>query len=129
MILAEYSSGADSIAQFVTVILIFLIVLALAYFTTRFVGSYQKTRLANKNFEAIETFRITNGKYLQLLKAGSKYIVIGIGKDSITMICELSEEEVFVSPNEPIMPTSDSFKAIMEKAREKLTKGGNKHDE
>ena len=65
-----YASRAESFTQFLTVFLVFLLVLALTYFTTKFVGSYQKSASYNKNFEAIETYRITNGKYLQLVRIG-----------------------------------------------------------
>ena len=123
------SSRAEGFAQFLTAVLIFVFVLLIAYFTTRFVGKFQKNQLAYRNFEAIESFRITNGKYLQLVKVGSKYIVIGIGKDSVTMICELSEEEIKTSSDKGIY--SDAFKDILHKAKERITKrdGDDSHDE
>ncbi len=123
MILA-LSDRAESFTQFLTVILVFLLVLALTYFTTRFVGNYQKARSVNRNFEVIETYRITNGKYLQIVKIGEKYIVIGIGKDNITSICELSADDikpVTESPSQSI----ETFKNILDKARQRIGKGGN----
>ena len=123
MILA-LSDRAESFTQFLTVILVFLLVLALTYFTTRFVGNYQKARSVNRNFEVIETFRITNGKYLQIVKIGEKYMVIGIGKDNITSICELSADDikpVTESPSQSI----ETFKNILDKARQRIGKGGN----
>ena len=85
---------AESFTQFLTVILVFILVLGLTYLTTRFVGSYQKVKGINRNFEVIETLKITNGKYLQIVKIGEKYVVIGIGKDSITSICELEPSDI-----------------------------------
>ncbi|MBR6159125.1 MAG: flagellar biosynthetic protein FliO, partial [Lachnospiraceae bacterium] len=93
MILA-LTDRTESFTQFLTVILVFVLVLALTYFTTRFVGSYQKTKSIGRNFEVIETYRITNGKYLQIVRVGEKYMVIGVGKDNITGICELSAEDI-----------------------------------
>ena len=121
------SSRAEGFAQFVTAILIFLFVLVLTYFTTRFVGKFQQTRLGYRNFESIESFRITNGKYLQLVRVGSKYVVIGIGKDSVTKICELSEEDVKLLSEQPQM--SDTFKDLMDKARMRVGKRDDSHDE
>ncbi len=123
MVLA-LADRAESFTQFLTVILVFLLVLALTYFTTRFVGNYQKARSVNRNFEVIETYRITNGKYLQIVKIGEKYIVIGIGKDNITSICELSSDDikpVTESPSQSI----ETFKNILDKARQRIGKGGN----
>ncbi len=126
MILA-ISDRAESITQFLTVILVFVLVLVLTYLTTRFVGSYQKTRALTRNFEVIETYRITNGKYLQIVKIGKKYVVIGIGKDDITNICELSEDDIKPIP-ESSGQSFESFMSILEKAGARIGKG-NKDNE
>lgn len=118
---------AESFAQFVTAILIFLFVLALTYFTTRFVGKFQKNQLGYRNFEPIESYRVTNGKYLQLVRIGEKYIVIGIGKDSITMICEVPEEEVTLLSEKGAV--TDAFKDFMDKAKARVGKRDDSHDE
>ncbi|MCR5590163.1 MAG: flagellar biosynthetic protein FliO [Lachnospiraceae bacterium] len=123
MLLAQVSDRAESITQFLTVFLVFILVLVLTYITTRIVGGYQKARSANSNFEAIETYRITNGKYLQIVKVGGKYIVIGIAKDSITNICELSEEDVKQMTGSPIQ-SADAFRDFLDKARQRVGKGG-----
>ena len=123
MVQAGYTSGSESVSQFLTVFLVFLLVLALTYFTTRFVGSFQKAASFNKNFEAIETYKITNGKYLQLVRVGKKYVVIGIGKDSVNTICEISEEDIDLTDSKP--QASEAFSEFMKKARERMKKGGN----
>ena len=120
------SSRAEGFAQFITAILIFVFVLALTCFTTRFVGKFQQVR-GYRNFESIESFRITNGKYLQLVRVGSKYIVIGIGKDSVTKICEVSEEDVKLLSEQQQMP--DAFKDLIDKARMRVGKRDDSHDE
>ncbi len=126
MILA-ITDRAESFTQFLTVILVFLFVLALTYFTTRFVGNYQKARSVNRNFEVIETYRITNGKYLQIVKIGEKYVVIGIGKDNITSICELSADDI-----KPVTESSfqsvDTFRTIFEKAKKRIGKSGDENE-
>ncbi len=126
MILA-LSDRAESFTQFLTVILVFVLVLALTYLTTRFVGSYHKSRALTRNFEVIETYRITNGKYLQIVKIGKKYVVIGIGKDDITNICELSEDDIKEIPEQSVQGF-ESFRSILEKAGAKFGKG-NKDNE
>ena len=76
----------ESFAQLMTVLIIFLIVLAMTYLTTRWIANYQKEYNINHNIEVIETFKLTTNKYIQIVKAGDKYLVIGICKDSITML-------------------------------------------
>ena len=41
----------------------------------------------------LETIRIANGKFLQLVKAGEQYFVIAVGKDEVTKIAELTEDK------------------------------------
>ncbi len=127
MLLAQMSDRAESITQFLTVILVFVLVLGLTYVTTLFVGNYQKTKGANRNFEVIETCRITNGKYLQLVKIGEKYVVIGVGKDSVTGICELSADDIKPVPESPGQ-SYEAFRSVFDKARQRITKGGKDND-
>ena len=126
MVIAALPDRAESFTQFLTVILVFVFVLGLTYLTTRFVGSYQKTKSAGRNFEVIETCKITNGKYLQIVRVGEKYVVIGIGKDSITSICELSAEDI----KEAAEPKVEdfSFGSILDKARGSIKKGDNNNE-
>ena len=126
MVLAQLTDRAESFTQFLTVILVFVLVLAITYLTTRFVGNYQKARSVNRNFEVIETYRITNGKYLQIVKIGEKYVVIGIVKDSITTICELSPDDI--RPVTQAVQPSLAFKTILDKAKERIGKGDNENE-
>lgn len=62
--------------------------------TTRFIGGYQKLKMSNKNMQLIETLRLSNTKYVALMKVGNKYVVIGVGKDEINRIIELDENDI-----------------------------------
>ncbi len=118
---------AESFTQFLTVILVFILVLGLTYLTTRFVGSYQKAASINRNFEVIETLKITNGKYLQIVKIGEKYVVIGIGKDTVTKICDLDPSDIKPLPEGSTPQGVEAFKAIFDKAKERI-KGNSKNE-
>ena len=52
------ASKAEGAAQFLTVFVIFLAVLAITYYTTRFVGRYQKLQGFNKNVTTFNSFVI-----------------------------------------------------------------------
>lgn len=84
----------DSILQFVTACLIFVFVLVICVFTTRFVGNFNKQQYSNKNVQVIETIRIANNKYIQLLLVGEVYLVVAISKDQITLLTQLTKEEL-----------------------------------
>lgn len=84
----------DGFLQFMTVLILFVFVLAVTWLTTRWIVGYQKTKAAGCNLEVIETMRVTGNKYLQIVRAGERYLVIAVGKDEIHMLAELSREEI-----------------------------------
>lgn len=108
------SDRLESIAQLITLVLIFAFVVGLTYFATRLVGNVQKERQAGSNIKVLETMRISNTKYIQVVKIGSKCFAIAVCKDTVTYLCELKEEELFYSDATSQMGT-DSFKAILDK--------------
>ena len=125
MIAAVVISGSlEGAAQFLTVFFIFLVVLALTYFTTRFLGKYQKLQGYNRNFEAIETYRLSTNKFLQIVRVGRRYFIVAIGKDEVKLISEISEEDIDLSAENPA--SNDRFKQILETAKDKITKRGDK---
>ncbi len=120
-LLGLQTSRLESVAQFFTVILVFVFVLALTYGTTRFVGRYQKTQMTCKNVEVIETCKLTNNKFVQIVRIGEKYMAIAICKDTVTFLTELSEEEIDLTPAGKM--TTESFQEVFAKAKNLLHKG------
>ncbi|MBQ6887497.1 MAG: flagellar biosynthetic protein FliO [Lachnospiraceae bacterium] len=108
------TGGVDSIAQFLTVVFIFVFVLAVTYVTTKWIANYQKVKNINKNIEVIEVSKITANKYIEIVKCGEKYLAIAVCKDTVTMLCELSEEQLSL---EEISAKSTGFKDLLEKAK------------
>ena len=89
----------DSYLQFMTVLILFVFVLLITYWTTRWIAKYQKGKAGAGNLEVIETCRISPNKYVQVLRAGEKYLIIAIGKDEIHMLTELSEADLVIQEN------------------------------
>ena len=80
------SSALGSFIQLLGVLIIFLFVLAITYFTTKWIGNYQKTNVGNKKFIAI-------------VKAGEVYLVVAVGKDDVTLLTQLTEEQLSEVPD------------------------------
>lgn len=113
--LSSVSQGINTAAQFVTVLLIFVFVLAITYATTRWIANYQKSRNFAKNIEAVETYQIAPNKYIQIVKVGEKYLAIGVCKDSMTLLKELEPEEIQLPENS--ISNTLTFKEVLEKAK------------
>lgn len=119
------ASQFDSIMQFVTLLIVFIFVLAITYGTTKWIGNYQKSRFTGKNIEYIEGMRLSNTKYIQILRIGNEYIAVGVCKDSMTVLTKLNKEDLVFDENEKVA-VNQSFGAILEKLRN--NKAENKDD-
>lgn len=115
--LLSITSGIDSVVQFLTVLLIFVFVLGVAYFTTRYVAGIQKNNYKTGNMELIETLRISNNKYLQIVRAADKYFCIAVCKDTVTMLGEIQKEEMVFYEN--TVNANMTFQDILKKIKRK----------
>ena len=88
------SSALGSFIQLLGVLIIFLFVLAITYFTTKWIGNYQKTNFANKNLQIVESIRVGNNKFIAIVKAGEVYLVVAVGKDDVTLLTQEQLSEV-----------------------------------
>ncbi len=75
-------------------------------------ANYQKQQNANCNIEIIETTRIANNKYIQLVRAGDTYKVIAVCKDTVTMLGEVPKEQLKFLHDDR---NKKSFKELFEK--------------
>ena len=124
MVFLSVSSGLASFFRLIGVLLVFLFVLAITYATTKWIAHYQQGIAANRNIQVIETFRITNNKFIQIIKAGKKYLVISVCKDTINVLTELAEEELAYLPSQEEVGNQASingnFQEILENLKKKL---------
>ena len=110
--LATAQNSVQSLFELLGLIIIFVIVLVVCYYTTKFVAGRQLVQKKMGNFEVVETFAIAQNKYLQLIRMGNKYVVISVAKDSVSFITELEEAEVCQIPKNTTM-SGKSFKEIL----------------
>lgn len=118
--LSATSSGTNSYVEFITICIIFIGVLALTLYVTRWIAKYQRVQNAGKNIEIIEASRIDASKYMELVRVGEKYFVIAVCKDTVTMLTEVPAEQLkFQSPEES---TENTFGTLLEKAKQSIFK-------
>ena len=114
------SSNMDGYAQLITVLLIFVAVLAVTALTTKYIAKVQKQAGISGNIEILETIRVSNTKYIQLVRIGETYVAMAVCKDTITKLCEVPKEQLKTTA--PGSNTSFSFKEMLETALHKETK-------
>ena len=118
--LLSMTSGIDSVVQFITVLFIFVFVLGITYLTTRYIAGIQKEQYKTGNMELVETLRISNNKYLQIVRVADKYFCMAVCKDTVTMLGEIQKEEIVFQ--EKNVNVSINFQDILEKMKQKQLK-------
>lgn len=96
--------NVKSISQLLTLLVIFAFVLAITYFTTRFVANYQKGRMEDSNIKLLDAARVSQNKYIQIVQIGKKYYALAISKDTVTVIAEVPEEEITIKEDTGVVP-------------------------
>ena len=109
--------GADSYLQFVFILILFVVILALSAFATKWMAGYQKEKGLSGNIEVIETSRISPNKYIQIVRIGDKYMAIAVGKD---LIWHFKEDMRFF--RETTAEDNLNFKEVFEKFKSELKK-------
>ena len=88
------NANVDGYAQFITVLVIFVVVLGVTAMTTKWIANYQRQQSVNENVQVIETTRIANNKYVQIIRVGETYMAIAVCKDTVTMLGEIPAEQL-----------------------------------
>ena len=114
------SSTGENFFQLLIVIAIFVGVLVITYYATKWIAGYQKAMNVGKNFEIIEIQKVAGNHYVMLLRAGSdRYLVVGVGKDELTLLGELPKDEVIFSEPTTVgtFGTKESFSEILNRLK------------
>lgn len=118
--LLSVTTRIDSYLQFMTVLILFVFVLAITYLVTKWIAKYQQGRAGVGNLEVIETCKLTSNKYIQLVRAGEKYLVIAVGKDEVHMLSEVSEDQLCIQKME--QEQSPDFASVLDKIKKRKEK-------
>ena len=117
MVLSRMSGTIGSIAQIFGMLAAFAIIVAAAYYVSKYFGKYALKARENSNIKVIETNRVAVDKYLQIIEVGGKYFLIGITKTNINLISELSADRIKDFTAKEV--ERFSFKEFLDKAKSK----------
>lgn len=120
-LLVRYSTSA-SILKLIFLIIIFVVILVLSCVVTKWYANSGLVKNRTSNISLIETFQISPGRTISIVKIGEKYIAIAQYKDSIVKLTELTKEQLDLNEKTEMQDTS--FKAIFSnivKERKKST--------
>lgn len=106
--------AAESFAELLTMLLVFVLVLILAWYTTRWIARYQRGQKKAGNISIVETCPAGNGRFIQIVRVADTYFVIAVSKDNVTLLGQIPGEQLsFPEKEGKDMP---SFKEWFHKA-------------
>lgn len=106
----------DSVSQFITVLFLFVLVLAATLYTTRWIARYQKGQKSGNNIDVVETCSVGNGKYIQIIRLADTYVAVAVCKDTVTLLAEIPREQIEFPDGSG--GTGLKFKELFHKAKE-----------
>lgn len=115
----------SNILQLLAAIIVFVLVLFVTYYVTKWIARSGVIQPNSKNIKVIESFKIAPNKYIQIVKLGSKFYSIGVTKENITFLAELEEEQLdLIKQDETIQ--NMSFKDVLGKVSSSFIQKNNK---
>ena len=106
--------GVDSYLQLVTVLIIFVVVLAATLYVTKWMANYQKGNSLSKNIEIIDTCKISTNKYIQIIRIGERHVALAISGDQVTNLGDVDPDELILKSEES---QSLGFKDVLDKIK------------
>lgn len=94
MVLLSGKSQLGSIAEVLALLIVFLLILAAAYYVTKYFGKTMTGYKMGGNIRLIETVRIAPEKYLQIVEVAERYFLLAVSKGNISLISELNKQDM-----------------------------------
>ncbi|AOT68268.1 FliO/MopB family protein [Geosporobacter ferrireducens] len=92
---------------------IFLMIVAAAYFTTRYVGRKSAAVIGGRNIQIIEKVVLGLEKSLYIVKVGERFFLLAAGKQNVELLTEVRKEEINQAPEgsqgSMIFPSFDTY--------------------
>lgn len=96
---SDWSSTFGMIGQFFLLVIVFIAIIMLAYFSTKWIASFRMGMRKNSAIKMISSMPLGGSNSLQLIKVGERYFLIGVSKEQITYIAEIDDIDVSVEQN------------------------------
>ena len=107
--------GLDSLFSLIWLLICVLVVVVLAYLFTRYVagrgGGMAGLSGASDRFKVLSRLSLGREQGIMLVKAGEKFLLLGVTPSGITLLKELTQEEAdaVCPPPDPNLPPPPSF--------------------
>lgn len=105
--------------QILNVIFIFLLVIFLAYITTKIIAGKKIKTMKGNNMQIIETIPLGFNS-LHILKVNEKFYLISSSKEGIQYLTELNKDDISLDNFENTVSFEENLKLYLKKAKDKI---------
>lgn len=102
--------------ELITLILIFIIILLLAFYTSKWIGNSGLNLQKTRNTKIMDVTRIAPNKFIYIVKTGDKCFAVGVTKDHMEYLTEVNEDSLILQEEKPVHP---DFYQILKKVSTK----------
>ncbi|MCL2188141.1 MAG: flagellar biosynthetic protein FliO [Defluviitaleaceae bacterium] len=118
-----------SVGPFLYMLVVLLFIIALCWFILRLTGAVKRRGTTSGNLELKESIFVASQNMIQLVRAGDKYLVLGVSKERVTLLAELDEKQIKEAEETP--PMGVTFGKVLERflpPKDEANDGENKTD-
>ena len=109
-------AGMARIGQMFSIFLMFALVCGMAWFTIRLMARARYGRGGGRsNLELLESIAVSQQTYVSIIRAGEKYLLVGITRGQVNLLAELDAEQLQLPAGGSAIRTSLPFEAMLKK--------------
>lgn len=106
-------SALSSFFKLIGLLILLIVLLFVASFISKWYAGAMSGKKYAGNIKIIETYPIGQGKMIQIIQVGKKYIALVQTKDSVVFLTELTQEDLLIK--EPVqMPRTEGFSEMFQ---------------
>ncbi len=110
--------------QLIFLIIVFVIVILLAYYSTKFIAGTKIKNMKKNNMKIIESISI-GFNHIHIIEVNKQYFLISSSKEGIRMLSEIDGNNLILSSSDvDIFPFDKCFKEYLNNVKTKVKKGG-----
>ena len=113
---------ANFAGPFFNMVLLVAVVGGLAYLTTRMLGMAKYGRGGRRNLEIVESMGVGPQSFVHVLRAGERYMLVGVTRGQVTMLSELDKDQLKIPEGIALPPVG--FDSLLSRFQSKDGKDG-----
>ena len=99
----------SSIAYLISLAAVFAVVLVMAYFAARFIGGRFNARMSTGGGKVLENLPLGPNRSVCVVEMAGRVFLLGVTEGSITLLSEITDEEIIGSLKERSLAADDLF--------------------